>query len=79
MHLVKDENGNVCAHAHSHTHSHTHEGGLNTAIPTTMNTDTRMSMTTRTPTQTAAVRSPAGNAGAAGMNIQRHLIRMRHC
>lgn len=22
MHLVKDENGNVCAHAHSHTHSH---------------------------------------------------------
>jgi len=33
MHLVKDENGNVCAHAHSHTHSHTHEGGLEHSHP----------------------------------------------
>ena len=69
-------------YAHMHTAIHIlilMKADWNTAIPTTMNTDTRMSMTTRTPTQTAAVRSPAGNAGAAGMNIQRHLIRMRHC
>ena len=33
MHLVKDENGNVCAHAHSHTPSHTHEGGLEHSHP----------------------------------------------
>lgn len=24
MHLVKDENGNICAHAHEHVHPHTH-------------------------------------------------------
>lgn len=24
MHIVKDENGNVCAHAHTHEHAHTH-------------------------------------------------------
>ena len=24
MHLVKDENGNICAHEHSHEHPHTH-------------------------------------------------------
>lgn len=28
MHLVKDENGNLCAHTHDHVHSHTHEGNL---------------------------------------------------
>lgn len=28
MHLVKDENGNLCAHTHDHAHPHTHEGGL---------------------------------------------------
>ena len=24
MHIVKDENGNICAHAHDHVHPHTH-------------------------------------------------------
>lgn len=28
MHLVKDENGNLCAHAHEHVHPHTHDGNL---------------------------------------------------
>lgn len=28
MHLVKDENGNLCAHTHDHAHPHTHEGNL---------------------------------------------------
>lgn len=28
MHLVKDENGNICAHTHDHVHPHTHEGNL---------------------------------------------------
>lgn len=24
MHIVKDENGNLCPHGHEHTHAHTH-------------------------------------------------------
>lgn len=24
MHIIKDENGNICAHAHAHSHVHTH-------------------------------------------------------
>ncbi len=24
MHIIKDENGNICEHAHSHEHTHTH-------------------------------------------------------
>ncbi len=24
MHIVKDENGNICAHTHTHEHAHTH-------------------------------------------------------
>lgn len=24
MHLIQDENGNVCPHSHEHTHTHTH-------------------------------------------------------
>lgn len=28
MHLVKDENGNLCAHTHEHVHPHTHDGNL---------------------------------------------------
>ena len=24
MHLIKDENGNLCSHSHEHDHSHTH-------------------------------------------------------
>lgn len=25
MHIIKDENGNVCPHGHGHTHDHAHE------------------------------------------------------
>ena len=26
MHLIKDENGNVCPHSHGHEHTHEHHG-----------------------------------------------------
>ena len=26
MHIIKDENGNVCPHGHEHGHAHTHDG-----------------------------------------------------
>ena len=25
MHIIKDENGNVCPHGHEHGHAHTHD------------------------------------------------------
>ena len=26
MHIIKDENGNVCPHGYEHGHAHTHDG-----------------------------------------------------
>ncbi len=30
MHLIKDENGNLCPHTHDHVHTHTHDGVTHT-------------------------------------------------